>query len=506
MNNILHKKLLRTYGEYSSPEIFSFHTWTQPKVSLIIPVYNKYEMTKDCLWSILQHTKDVSYEVIIADDCSTDETKNIENKITGIKHIRTKENSGFGANCTNAIQYAEGKYIALLNNDMLFYDNWLKPIIDTLENDSTIGAAGGTLINPNGKVSELGGLIWGESKAIRIGRDCTYSPKLKKLNTDFDYKSGCCLVLEKTLWDKVGGFDPAFNPAYYEDTDLCFKIRELGFRIVNVFESQIIHFETVSYGDKEFELSEICRRNGKYFFRKWQKLLNNPDRIKKIEKRVTEYQKYQQKEISHRLYYKEKLPNGRRNIYVCGLKVFSYKKKRKMQEYEISEEVILKGNNQVFKEASVKTQFPNSIVIGKGTRIGQDVTISNYEKNGLIKIGENCQIGWNNNYYGQGGIEIGNNVLTASFVCILTSNHGWQEVDLPIMDQPSTYKKVVIGDDCWIGYNVIILAGVHIGKHVTVGAGSVVTKDLPDYSICAGNPCRVIKKYNFNTKKWEKVS
>ena len=156
------------------------------------------------------------------------------------------------------------------------------------------------------------------------------------------------------------------------------------------------------------------------------------------------------------------------------------------------------------ENVQLEAHFKNSIIIEDRVMIGNDSIISNCNKEGIIRIGQNSKIGFCNHYYGQGGIDIGKNVITASNVCILSSNHNWENISVPIMDQESTYKQVTIGDDCWIGYNVIILAGVSIGKHVVIGAGSIVTKDMPDYSVCAGNPCRVIKKYNFETKKWEK--
>ena len=162
------KLILKNYGPHRAPKTFEFPKASSPMVSLIIPVYNKYEMTKECLYSILQHTPNVTYEVIIADDCSTDKTAHITDEIKGIWHIRMKANSGFGENCTNAIKHASGKYIALLNNDMLFYDNWLKPIVDVLESDPSVGIAGATTIGIEGRVWELGSVITQNGKAILL--------------------------------------------------------------------------------------------------------------------------------------------------------------------------------------------------------------------------------------------------------------------------------------------------------------------------------------------------
>lgn len=315
----LNSFILKNYGEYKSPNVFEFETHKKPTVSLIIPVFNHYELTRNCLWSLLQHTKGVSYEIIIADDASSDETKNISKHIKNIQHIRMKKNSGFGANVENAIKYTNGKYVGLLNNDMLFYDNWLKPIIDKLESDKTIGAAGGTLIAPDGRLNELGMMISESANIIRIGRGLKYSEKLHDLsNSNFDYKSGCCLFLSKKLWDKLGGFDKNLRPAYFEDTDLCFRIHEIGLKISNVFESRIMHFETQSYNSTD----KTKIKHTEYFNSKWLHLIKSP-------KHVDYYNQVAKKHINlakHcKIFYKF-MDGNTRKLYLFGIKIADYTK------------------------------------------------------------------------------------------------------------------------------------------------------------------------------------
>ena len=89
---------------------------------------------------------------------------------------------------------------------------------------------------------------------------------------------------------------------------------------------------------------------------------------------------------------------------------------------------------------------------------------------------------------------------------ISSENHGMDpESEKSYMRQPLVSKPVSIGDGCWIGEKVCILPGVTIGKKCVIGAGSVVTKSIPDYSIAVGNPAKVVKQYNFETQHWEKV-
>ena len=157
------------------------------------------------------------------------------------------------------------------------------------------------------------------------------------------------------------------------------------------------------------------------------------------------------------------------------------------------------NNGHIGHGVRIFSAFKNSIHIGTNVIIGKGTIISNYEKNGQVYIGDGTSIGWYNNFYCQGGLDIGRNVLFASYVCILTSNHKYSNAHIPIIEQGSSYAAVSIGDNCWIGYNVVILSGVSIGKHTVVGAGSIVTHDLPDHAVCAGNPCRVLHYINNST-------
>ncbi len=150
-----------------------------------------------------------------------------------------------------------------------------------------------------------------------------------------------------------------------------------------------------------------------------------------------------------------------------------------------------------------------SIEIGDGTVILDHSRISNFHINGIepvIRIGKNCYICYYFTILNASSVTIGNDVLFASHVMISSENHGMNpESEESYMAQPLETKPVNIGDGCWIGEKVCILPGVNIGKKCIIGAGSVVTKSIPDYSIAVGNPAKVIKKYNFETHNWERI-
>ena len=150
------------------------------------------------------------------------------------------------------------------------------------------------------------------------------------------------------------------------------------------------------------------------------------------------------------------------------------------------------------------------IKIGNNVTILKNCRMAVYGEgnNEALVIGNRCYIafGFTALAYSDARIFIGDDVLVASNVLISSENHGINPKSyLPYMSQELTGKNVTIGDGCWIGEKVCILPGVSIGKKSVIGAGSVVTKSIPDYSIAVGNPARVIKRYNFDTNNWEIV-
>jgi acetyltransferase-like isoleucine patch superfamily enzyme len=150
------------------------------------------------------------------------------------------------------------------------------------------------------------------------------------------------------------------------------------------------------------------------------------------------------------------------------------------------------------------------IEIGEDTLIGPGVSLSAGMVPGqecitspVVKIGDRCLIGKGSGIVGHFSITIGNDVWTGHHVYITDQNHGYEEVDTPISQQSQPERPVVIGDETWLGYGTVVLPGVTIGKHVVVGANSVVTHDLPDYSVAVGAPAKVIRRYE--NGEWKSV-
>ncbi len=141
-------------------------------------------------------------------------------------------------------------------------------------------------------------------------------------------------------------------------------------------------------------------------------------------------------------------------------------------------------------------------------RLGRNSTIEDFStiNNGVgdIIIGDRTRIGLSNTLIGP--VEIGNDIMFAQNIVVSGLNHSYEDINMSIHDQAVTTSKIVVEDESWIGANAVITAGVRIGRHSVVAAGSVVTRDVPPYSIVAGNPARLIKQYNSSSGKWEKTS
>ena len=226
----------------------SFPQYENPTVSIVIPCYNQIHYTYACLQSILEFTKDVTYEVIIADDVSTDATAEISRFVDGLVICRNQTNQGFLRNCNQAAKAAKGKYIMFLNNDTKVTEGWLSSLVNLIESDDTIGMVGSKLVYPDGRLQEAGGIIWSDGSGWNYGR--LDDPDKAEYNyvKDVDYISGAAILLSVDLWKQIGGFDERFAPAYCEDSDLAFEVRKAGYRVVYQPLSKVIHFEGVSNG------------------------------------------------------------------------------------------------------------------------------------------------------------------------------------------------------------------------------------------------------------------
>lgn len=160
--------------------------------------------------------------------------------------------------------------------------------------------------------------------------------------------------------------------------------------------------------------------------------------------------------------------------------------------------------------APLRLNGKKNIDIGSKTYIAYNTWLASVaitgEKESILKIGNGCAIGHFNHIYATKSIIIEDYVLTADKVFIADSLHGYENPFMPVIQQPvKQISTVIIGEGSWLGENVCVI-GAKIGKHCVIGANSVVTKNIPDYSVAVGTPAKIIKQYNFETKQWENLN
>jgi acetyltransferase-like isoleucine patch superfamily enzyme len=164
--------------------------------------------------------------------------------------------------------------------------------------------------------------------------------------------------------------------------------------------------------------------------------------------------------------------------------------------------IIKRGKGSKIRWSARKDILPfNAFRLGAGSTIEDFCTINNGMGN--VIIGQNTLIGMGNVIIGP--VSIGNDVILAQNIVVSALNHDYRDATKPIREQKILFSPIVIEDECWIAANAVVTSGVTIGKHSVIGAGSVVTKSIPPYSVAVGNPARVIKTYNFDSNEWESV-
>jgi GT2 family glycosyltransferase len=267
-----HGVLVEGYEDRKKFPTFSLPKFDKPKVSIIVPAYNKFELTYHCIASVLLAYNKTSYEVILADDCSIDETSEAESVIENLVVSRNPENLRFLRSCNRATELAAGDYIIFLNNDTEVSSFWIDELIEKHNEDETVGLTGSKLLNLDGSMQEAGGIVWGNGQPWNVGRDA--NPLQPEFNyaREVDYVSGAAMCIAKSVWEEVGRFSEELVPCYYEDTDLAFKVRDAGYKTVYVPTSEVVHFEGQSHGtDVTKGLKRYQVVNEKTFRNKWFK-------------------------------------------------------------------------------------------------------------------------------------------------------------------------------------------------------------------------------------------
>ncbi|KAA9011329.1 glycosyltransferase [Sphingobium limneticum] len=247
----------------------------QPDATIIIPVYNNVIDTLLCIASVLEDATSKSYEIIVADDGSIDATPQIVATLGGVvRYLRQPQNYGFLGNCNEAAKQAKGRHIVLLNNDTLVLPRWLDGLLDMFDQYEKVGLAGSKLISWDGSLQEAGGIYWKDGSAWNFGRGANAGAPEFNYVKDVDYVSGAAIAIPTDIWQAMDGFDDIYAPAYCEDSDIAFRLRDAGYRTLLNPASEVLHHEGRSHGrDLNSGIKAYQVKNQKTFLERWRPVL-----------------------------------------------------------------------------------------------------------------------------------------------------------------------------------------------------------------------------------------
>jgi GT2 family glycosyltransferase len=241
---------------------------TSCDVSVVIANWNGEKLLRDCLKSIYHHTKRVSFEVIVSDDRSPDRSVEFVRRHFPHVIVRVNEkNSGFARTNNAALPYVRGRYTFLLNNDTILQNDAISELVHVFDENVDVGVAGGLLINPDGTLqhaygdfpsvfTELGRALNVISRGVwQWFPNLAVIPRETQKLTDVGYIVGANLMIRTSLARKLGLFDEAFE-SYFEDTDLCYRVHQTGFRVVFTSTARIVHLFGATFGKNDDAPSE----------------------------------------------------------------------------------------------------------------------------------------------------------------------------------------------------------------------------------------------------------
>jgi len=239
----------RTSLFFPSPEApIRFDMAAAPRASIVIPVFNQLAHTRACLQALAMHPPATSFEVIVVDDCSSDDTQAALSEIDGLRYHRRARNGGFISACNEGASLARGDVLVFLNNDTIPQPGWLEALLATFATRADVGLVGAQLLYPDGRLQEAGGVVFSDGSGWNYGRfESPNDPRYAHVR-DADYCSGAALAVPRATFEQLGGFDTRYAPAYYEDTDLAFAVRAAGLATLYQPASRVVHVEGATSG------------------------------------------------------------------------------------------------------------------------------------------------------------------------------------------------------------------------------------------------------------------
>lgn len=244
-----------------------------PMVSVIILNWNKSALTARCLTELWRFTTGHRYEIIVVDNGSRPEEVAALERFGGrFRLLRLPRNRFFGEGNNIAAERSRGRFLVFLNNDAFVTEDWLDPLMEVFAHNSDAGAVGPKFVYPDGRLQEAGATVDEHGLAVQFGKgEAANDPRFNRAMA-VSYCSAACVVMARDTFDRALGFDLTWEPAYYEDSDLCLKIAQLGLKTYYCPQSIVVHIENAtssSESGRTLRLDNIVAVNRTKFVSRW---------------------------------------------------------------------------------------------------------------------------------------------------------------------------------------------------------------------------------------------
>jgi GT2 family glycosyltransferase len=222
---------------------------TGPRCSIVIPVWNRIDLTRQCLDHLFRETTGESYEVIVIDNGSTDGTAEfLRSNEPKIRLISNPRNLGFASACNQGARAAGGEYVVFLNNDTVPLPGWLAAMVAVADAESDVGVVGSKLLFPDNSIQHAGvALFRGNRAPYHVYSGAPGDAPIVSHRRDLKAVTGACMLLRRDFFLELGGFDEGYRNGF-EDIDLCFRVTERGSRVVYEPASVLYHLESQTPG------------------------------------------------------------------------------------------------------------------------------------------------------------------------------------------------------------------------------------------------------------------
>ncbi len=228
--------------------------------SIIIPVFNKLELTQQCLMHLAEVTTGISYEVVIVDNHSTDGTREFLESLSGdVQIICNSTNLGFAKACNQGARVSKGKHLVFLNNDTIPRVGWLEALVHEVDVHSDVDIVGSKLLYPDNTIQHAG-VVFSRTFHTPYHLFSGVHENLPAVNVrrEFQAVTAACMLVRKETFGKIGGFDEDFVNGF-EDVDLCLRVRQMGQKVIYQPKSCLYHLESQTPGRKNYDDENLLR-------------------------------------------------------------------------------------------------------------------------------------------------------------------------------------------------------------------------------------------------------